>query len=167
MVDVRTKRALFWGWAVALFVVDQLVKLWTRQTLRLEESRALWPNVFEIRRANNEGVAFGMLQGKGVWMTPIAVAIAVGAALYVYRHPKESRWNHVAFGLLASGAIGNLFDRLVLGRVTDMFYFRLINFPIFNVADACITIATIMLMIGWWRESSEKKEPAPLTAEGK
>ena len=50
----------------------------------------------------------------------------------------------VAMGLLASGALGNLYDRLFDRRgVTDMFWFRAINFPVFNVADACITVATI------------------------
>ena len=127
---------------VLLLIVDQLVKAWVRGNLRLEESRAWWPGVFELRRTYNEGIAFGMLRGKGVWLTPVAVVIAVGAVWYVYRHPKESRWNHAAFGLLAAGAVGNLYDRVVMRQVTDMFWFRLIDFPVFNVADACITVAT-------------------------
>lgn len=155
--NLNLKRALFWTCFVAMFVVDQLVKAWTRNSLRLDETRPFpWPGVFEIRRANNTGIAFGQLEGRGIWLTPVAVIIAAGAVWYVYRHPKESRWNHAAFGLLASGAIGNLYDRLTSGKVTDMFWFRYINFPIFNVADACITIATVMLMIGWWKEATVK-----------
>ncbi|RYG21501.1 signal peptidase II [bacterium] len=137
---VAAKRALFWATLVGTLIVDQIVKAWTRNSLNLEQTLPVpWPGVFEIRRAYNEGIAFGMFQGKGVFLTPVAVVIAAGAIWYVYKHKKESRWNHVAFGLLASGALGNLYD--------------------FNVADACITIATIMLMIGWWKESA-KKEPA-------
>lgn len=144
-----------------MFIVDQAVKAWVRNNLRLEETRPFpWPGVLEIRHAKNTGIAFGQLEGKGVFLTPIAVVIAAGAVWYVYRHPKESRWNHAAFGLLASGAIGNLYDRLNGGEVTDMFWPRFITFPIFNVADACITVATIMLMIGWWREATTKKEEA-------
>lgn len=166
MNALSLKRALFWGSMVGLLVVDQAVKAWTRNTLRLEQSLPVpWPGVFEIRRANNTGIAFGQLEGRGVLLTPVAVVIAVGAAWYVYQHPKESRWNHVAFGLLASGALGNLYDRIVMKQVTDMFYFRAINFPIFNVADACITVATIMLMIGWWKEAASKKEEKPVKEE--
>jgi signal peptidase II len=160
---LAAKRALFWGSFVGLLIVDQWVKAWVRNNLRLEESRAWWPNVFELRRTYNEGIAFGLLSGKGVLLTPVAVIIAAGAVWYVYRHPKESRWNHVAFGLLASGAVGNLYDRVVMKQVTDMFFFRAINFPVFNVADACITVATIMLMIGWWRESMDKGKAATTT----
>lgn len=157
---VAVKRALFWATMIGTLIIDQAVKAWTRNSLNLEQTLPVpWPGVFEIRRAYNEGIAFGMFQGKGVFLTPVAVVIAAGAVWYVYQHKKESRWNHIAFGLLASGALGNLYDRLVLGQVTDMFWFRAINFPIFNVADACITVATIMLMIGWWKESA-KKEPA-------
>ena len=66
-------------------------------------------------------------------------------------------------GLLASGAIGNLYDRIVNGRVTDMFYFRSINFPVFNVADSCITVATILLILMWFSEAaraSQHRQPA-------
>jgi len=110
-----------------------------------------WPGVFEITLSYNKGVAFGMLQGFGVYMAPIAIVIAIITALYSYRNPKESMWVHVALSLIASGAVGNLYDRLVLGRVTDMFYFRLIDFPVFNVADSCITVGTAILLVrGLW-----------------
>jgi len=158
MTPTNLKRSLFWIAMISTLIIDQWVKLWTRNNLRIDQSLPGWPGVFEIRRANNSGIAFGQLEGKGVLLTPVAVIIAIGAGWYVYNHPKESRWNCVAFGLLASGALGNLYDRLVLKQVTDMFYFRYINFPIFNVADACITVATIMLMIGWWKESTKKEK---------
>ena len=164
--SLATKRALFWVSLVVTLGLDQWVKAWVRTNMRPDQSLAWWPNVFELRYAKNTGIAFGQLEGKGVLLTPIAVVIAIGAVAYVYRHPKESRWNHVAFGLLASGALGNLYDRIVAHEVTDMFFFRLINFPIFNVADACITVATIMLMIGWWREAGTKTADAPEGAIG-
>jgi signal peptidase II len=63
-------------------------------------------------------------------------------------------------GLLAAGALGNLFDRVAFGKVTDMFYFRAINFPVFNVADACITIAAGLLIYLWTVEALAKPKPA-------
>ncbi len=164
--SITGKRILFWFALVAMLVLDQWVKAWVRKNMVVDQSIAWWPNVFELRRANNTGIAFGQLEGKGVLLTPVAIFIALGAIIYIYRHPKESRWNHVAFGLLASGALGNLYDRVVAHQVTDMFFFRLINFPIFNVADACITVATIMLMIGWWREAAVKGSVSVKPQEG-
>ena len=150
------KRLLFWIALVLTLVLDQVVKAWVRGNMNEGQSIGWWPNVFELRFAYNTGIAWGQLEGKGVLLTPVALAITAGAVWYVYRHPEETRWNHVAFGLLASGAVGNLIDRIWVGKVTDMFYFRLINFPIFNIADACITVATIMLMIGWWGDAVKK-----------
>lgn len=127
---------------------DQLVKLWVRSVLVERASLdGPWPGVFEITLSYNKGVAFGMLQGFGVYMAPIAIAIAIATGIYSYRNAKESMWVHVSLSLIASGALGNLYDRLVLGHVTDMFYFRLIDFPVFNVADSCITVGTAILVV--------------------
>lgn len=131
---------------------DQIVKLWVRSALAEHQSmNGPWPGVFEITLSYNKGVAFGMLQGFGVYMAPIAIVIAVATGVYSYRNAKESMWVHVALSLVASGALGNLYDRLVLGRVTDMFYFRPIDFPVFNVADSCITVgAAILILRSLW-----------------
>ena len=166
------RRILFWVLLIGLLVLDQLVKAWSRNAADGFAGRTfatLWPGVFELRLTFNEGIAFGWLQNKGIFLAPVAVAIAVGAIWYNLTHPYESRWAHASAALLASGALGNLYDRVILHRVTDMFYFRLIDFPVFNVADACITIAACMLIISWIREAMhqqpivEKQDPAPET----
>ena len=162
MIDnPRTKRILFWCMFVGFILLDQMVKLLVRRTLVEGQSLAIpWPGKFEIELTFNQGIAFGKFQGKGTWFSPIAVLIAGGAVWHMIKHPEESRWNHMAYGLLSAGALGNMIDRLVFQRVTDMFYFKAINFPVFNVADSCITVATIMLILGWWFEASHKKVPA-------
>ncbi len=157
---------LFVWLSLGLLVIDQLVKLWARVAASGVEGRslvALWPNVFELKLVYNEGVAFGMMQGMGVLLTPVALAIAIGAGVYSFRHPKDPLGTHVTTALLASGAIGNLIDRLALGHVTDMFWFRLIDFPVFNVADICITFAAVLL--GWeaLRDFVSHKEEPPET----
>jgi signal peptidase II len=155
----RSRSWIFFIVLILMLVVDQLVKSWARHSMVEAGSIALpWPGVFELKLTYNEGVAFGFLQGAGRMLAPIAVAIAVGAGWYSIRHPKDSASSHIAMGLLAAGALGNLYDRLFNGRVTDMFYARIIDFPVFNVADACITVATCLLMIIWWREATKPKE---------
>ena len=139
---------LFGGLAVGLLILDQLTKYWARHAAEFTEGRtifALWPGVFELKLIYNKGIAFGMLQGGGILLAPIALIIAGAATYYSYRHPREARLIHITMALLVSGAIGNLIDRLAMGKVTDMFWIRIINFPVFNVADICITVAGFLL----------------------
>ena len=161
---LKKKQFIFWIVLILLTAVDQLVKHWARGALHQGEALPRpWPGVFEIELTFNQGIAFGFLQGKGIALTPIAVIISAGSIWYSLRHPDESTWNHVGFGLLAAGAVGNLIDRVVFNQVTDMFWFRKINFPVFNVADSCITVATIMLILGWWVEGMRRKPSTPET----
>ena len=123
-----------------------------------------WPGIFELTLTYNQGIAFGMFDGHGKFLSPIAIIIAAGATWYSLKHPDESWPSHLAMGLIGAGSIGNLIDRVWLGKVTDMFWFRLINFPVFNVADSCITVAVCILIIIWWREALKDKAQVPPTS---
>lgn len=125
---------------------------------------APWPGVFEFTLTYNKGIAFGLMQGMGVYMSPIAILIAVITAIYSYRNPRESLLTHLAVGMIGSGAIGNLIDRVWLGKVTDMFWFRLINFPVFNVADALISVGAVFMVLGTFLSKSAE-EPKPSADE--
>lgn len=129
---------------LALVGLDQVTKAWARAAASGVEGRVflpVWPNVFELKLVYNRGVAFGMAEGFGLWLAPLAVAIGIGAAIHSYRSADEGAWTHVTMAALAAGALGNVIDRLTLGHVVDLFYVRLIDFPVFNVADVCITFA--------------------------
>jgi signal peptidase II len=154
-------RWLFWGLFIGFVAIDQIVKHLARTNLDQREYFALWPNVFELTLTYNPGIAWGMFQGAGVLLSPVAVVIAIGAAIYSTRNPKESVWIHTAMGLLASGAVGNLIDRVWLGKVTDMFAIRAFDFPVFNIADVCISVAAGILVLRWGAESFKKPEPEP------
>ncbi|MHB8636943.1 MAG: signal peptidase II [Fimbriimonadaceae bacterium] len=155
---------MFWIIAILAIVLDQVIKAWARHTfadnLAVLHS-APFPGVFEFTLTYNEGIAFGMFQGHGVLLAPVAILMSVGSVWYSVRHPHDPALAHVAMGLLAAGALGNLYDRLAFGKVTDMFYFRAINFPVFNVADSCITIAAGLLIYLWSVEAMVKPKPAP------
>lgn len=133
---------------LALLVIDQVVKAWARDTFAVHESPGYpFPGFFELTLTYNQGIAFGLLQGLGVLFAPVALVIAGFAGWYCHRHPNEPRITHFALALLAAGAVGNLIDRVFLGKVTDMFWVRFIQFPVFNVADICITVGAILLGI--------------------
>jgi len=158
---------LFLGLSIGLLILDQVVKQWVQGAIpRGGSIHGLpLPGFFELTLQYNEGIAFGFLQGKGTLLSPIAVAIAGGTGWYSFKHPKEPILTHIAMALLAAGAVGNLYDRVVHGRVTDMFWFRKINFPVFNVADSCITIATILLIFTWFTAAEQSKSPQPAISE--
>lgn len=157
---------IFLAVLVATLVLDQAVKEWVRNAVVPFGSLGglPFPGVFEITLTYNQGIAFGLFQGAARFMTPVAIAIAGGATWYSAKHGHEGPMSHIAMGLLASGALGNLYDRIRFGKVTDMFWFRAINFPVFNVADACITIATILLIFTWWRDAAKESAKAPVKA---
>lgn len=152
-------RTLFWVLSISLLLLDQAVKVWARAAMAERGGIALpWPGVFELKLTYNQGVAFGMFQGFGVVLAPIAIGIAAFAAWYSWKHPDEAKITHVGLALLASGALGNLYDRIFHGKVTDLFWARIIDFPVFNVADICITFAAVILIIKWGKTSPNSQE---------
>lgn len=156
-MGVKSSRIFFWAIFLGTLGLDQIVKWLMRTNYGEGQSSTLIPGVLDLNLQFNKGIAFGKLQGYGVFLAPIAIVIAIGAAVYTYRHPKENGWGHFAMGLLASGALGNMVDRLVFGRVTDMFETRFMRFPVFNVADACITVAACILIVKWGFEGVHPK----------
>lgn len=159
----KTKKTWLHPWLflivfIAFIAIDQLVKAWARHTLLEYQSPGFpWPGVFEITLTYNAGIAFGKFQGAGVIFTPVALAIALLCGVFSFRNSKLSNLTHVSLGMLAAGAIGNLIDRLWFGKVTDMLWFRLIDFPVFNVADTCITISACLLILQFVFEGKPSK----------
>lgn len=151
---MKNNRNLFILITLGAVVLDQLVKAWVRHSLVTGQSADRpWPGVFEITLTYNKGIAFGMANGLGTLTIPIALLMAGFATFASLKHPEDSRMSHIAMACIAGGALGNAIDRAFLGQVTDMFWFRAINFPVFNVADSFITIAGILLALGWIKEA--------------
>jgi signal peptidase II len=135
---------------IALFVIaaDQLTKWWIRASLAPGES--LYDvGFFRIVYARNTGAAFGIFQGHPLVFTVVDfVGIAVFLALVLLLRSRwpwlGSMWVLAGIALLLGGTVGNLIDRLRLGRVTDFLDFKV--WPAFNVADSCITVGVIILI---------------------
>ena len=141
------------GFALISFILLILFDQWTKSlavaNLMNQEPFVIIKNVFQLRYLENRGAAFGMMQGQQTFFV-ISALIAVAVITYVYfKLPWEKRFHPLRAVVLfiAAGAVGNLIDRLVLGYVVDFFYFELIDFPIFNVADIYVTCATIILAL--------------------
>ena len=141
------------GFALISFILLILFDQWTKSlavaNLMNQEPFVIVKDVFQLRYLENRGAAFGMMQGQQTFFV-ISALIAVAVITYVYfKLPWEKRFHPLRAVVLfiAAGAVGNLIDRLVLGYVVDFFYFELIDFPIFNVADIYVTCATVILAL--------------------
>lgn len=124
----------------------------TKMLIRKYEANLPIPiidNVLEISYLENKGAAFGMLQGKQLLFSIIFVVVIIGIILFLLKIPAEKKYRklHIVLSFILAGAIGNTIDRFVKKSVTDFIYFKLINFPLFNVADIFITCCTILLVI--------------------
>ncbi len=131
-----------------LTLIDQLTKYAAENSLR-NSSIAVIPGVFELHYLQNRGAAFGILQNRQWIFVVFALAITVGAALLYPRIKKQHRYTplRLVCCLMASGAVGNMIDRLFRGYVVDFLYVSLIDFPVFNVADIYVTCGCLLLLV--------------------
>ena len=131
---------------VGLIGVDQIVKGWSVQHLKDQSAIVLWPGVFELSYVENRGAAFGMLEGQIGLFTVLTLTVIL-ALIFVYFRllPERKFWlTRVCCVGVMAGAVGNLIDRICLRYVVDMFYFKLIDFPVFNVADCYVVVGVFL-----------------------
>jgi len=153
-------RKTYWLYIVAVIIVvlDQYTKWLVISNIPYGGFWSPWEWLTPYARIvhwSNTGVAFGMLQG----MNPVFIILAfVVAGMIVFYYPKllkEDLLLKLALMLELGEAIGNLVDRIRFGHVID--FISVGNFPVFNVADSCITIGVIILLIGVWVQEKRDK----------
>lgn len=149
MNSLLKRYGIFGILVVLLVALDQWTKRLALLNLRGNGPFVILDGVFELLYSENRGAAFGILQGKHGFFFLVAAAVLIVVLLFLAKLPEEKRY-HPLFGcmvLLASGAVGNMIDRAVRGYVVDFFYFSLIDFPIFNVADCYVVVAAVLLIL--------------------
>lgn len=132
---------------VLLVAFDQWTKLLAVRHLMGQAAVPILDGVFELHYLENRGAAFGILQGqKGIFLLCTALVLVV-LAFYYNRMPVTGRFRllRLVGVLLSAGAVGNLIDRMQHSYVVDFLYFKLIDFPIFNVADCYVTVGAVLL----------------------
>lgn len=134
---------------IILIGIDQGSKLWVRMVLANRDPIIIIPKVLNLQYQTNTGAAWSIMSGKGDFLK-IFTIIILAVILYLYfKIPEGRRYN--ALKLLAvfivAGAVGNLIDRFYLGYVVDFIYFEIINFPLFNFADSCLTVSSVLLFL--------------------
>lgn len=134
--------------SIILIFLDQFTKLLAVKHLKEQNAFVILENVFELRYLENRGAAFGIMQGQKLFFIVFTSIALVGITwFYLKMIPSDKKYFflEIISILLFSGAIGNLIDRIRLNYVIDFFYFKLIDFPIFNVADIYVTVAAFAM----------------------
>nr|WP_161936345.1 signal peptidase II [Pseudomonas syringae] len=150
---------LAWLWLTVLIVViDQASKYYFENALSLYQQIVVIPDIFSWTLAYNTGAAFSFLADGAGWQRWLfaLIAIVVSAVLVVWlkRLGRDDTWLAIALALVLGGALGNLYDRIVLGHVIDFILVHWENrwyFPAFNVADSAITVGAIMLALDMFK----------------
>ena len=126
-------------------IVDRLTKYILFRNLSEGESVRVVPGLFHITLVLNSGAAFGLFKGRSVFFTISSVLIIAFICFYIWHGGCKDLLTLTALGLILGGAVGNLIDRVVFGYVIDFLDFRI--WPVFNIADASITIGAFILAI--------------------
>jgi signal peptidase II len=165
-------RALSLVIAAAIFALDRVTKLWIEGTVSLWDSYHVIPGFFNIVHTKNKGAAFGMFaETDSPFRTALLIAVSVSVLLfiiYVLLRPGKtgfsaSRLTTLGLALVMGGALGNIYDRVLHGEVTDFleFYSGSWRFAAFNIADSAISIGAGLLILDMWK--TRKQTDAPQT----
>lgn len=140
-------RVLFFACAALGLVADRASKRAIEAVLAPGQSMPFLPGILDFQLVYNTGAAWGMLDGALAFFLVIALGVTAAAVVYLFRYEHHRSYEVVALSLVVAGALGNLYDRLVYGRVTDFLHTLFVDFPVFNVADSCITVGIVLLAI--------------------
>ena len=152
----RTRKYVLFGvFAAVSIALDQWTKVLAREVLRPLDPyhpKVVIDGFFKLRYSENRGVAFGMLQemtGGRIVLTLMAVGAFALVLYYLRKSEPQATRLHVALGLVGGGAIGNLIDRMIYGRVTDFIVWHVKDheWPAFNIADAALCIGVGLMVL--------------------
>lgn len=134
------------GIILILTICDQLLKSWVASSIVLGGSKQLIPGIIELTNLRNSGAAWSIFEGQQTFFTIITIIAIIVVGYFIWQYRKNVSML-IGLSLIMAGTIGNFIDRLRQGYVVDMFETTFINFPIFNIADMCLTIGVIWLII--------------------
>jgi signal peptidase II len=139
--------------ALVVLLLDRLTKWLVVRNIALDDSISIIPGLFRLTHLENPGAAFSLFAEssspfKNVLLVAISVAALVVVALLLWMRRSDFNATTVALSLILGGALGNLWDRLSDGKVTDFldFYLGVHHWPPFNVADSAIVVGALLLM---------------------
>jgi len=158
---------IFTAVGIATIAFDQITKYWARAVLPVDDrgygiAVPVIQNFFDWRLSYNKGSAFGLFDSIGgarVFLTIVGI-IAVGAIVWMVKQARDDQTRlNWALGLVAGGAIGNIYDRVMFGEVTDFVVWKYYDtqWPTFNIADVALVVGVGLLFLDFGKEAVDKK----------
>jgi len=153
--------------AIAVVVLDRATKWAIVQTITLDDAINIIPGLFRLTHLENTGAAFSLFaDSTSPFKTMLLIAFSLGALAVVsfllWKERAIFNAGTLALSLILGGAVGNLWDRLTDGKVTDFldFYIGIHHWPPFNIADSAIVVGALLLLMRMLRTNQPRQTPA-------
>ena len=167
--DDGLRPAFFYSTVLLVFLGDQASKAMIQQRMSFYSTRPIIGDKFELYLTQNHGGAWGVLPSGNLLFVVFALIASVALIFAYHKLARRDVLIGASFSLALGGALGNLLDRIRYGYVVDFFYAKIINWPVFNVADSAISVGIVLLLWHYirsmWLESKEKAPVFPTTKE--
>lgn len=170
------KNRLFWIVAAIGLILDQLTKYLVVQSFKIGDTLPVWPGIFHLTHVRNPGAAFSILRG-APWLPWLSLAVSLGLIAFAWFGSNLNPFEQIGWGFILAGAMGNGIDRFIYTCIedgkavacvvdfllfpivkvpvlVDFKYFSFQTFPVFNVADVCINIGIVCLLIASLRPTA-------------
>ena len=155
---------LVWLAIIGAWGIDRVLKVLVQTNFMPGETVKVIPKVFHLTYVLNPGAAFGLMAGR-TWIFVVTAVLVLGGVIYgQFRIPREEWITRLAIGMIGGGAMGNLYDRLTIGRVVDYLDFQIWPY-VFNFADSMIVIGVGLLMLAIYREEKAQGKSSPEVPE--
>jgi len=143
---------------IAVVAFDQVTKTIVKQAMTLGESIPVIGDAVRITFVENDGIAFGLHVKNAVIFTAISILACILIMVYLWKQRKEGAWLKASLVLVLGGAIGNVIDRVLFGKVVDFIDvgYKTLRWPVFNVADSAVVIGMGIMIVLMIREEKSK-----------
>ena len=151
---MRLRQGCRGAWiALLAALADRLTKA---AVVKLARPGPLIPGIVNLRPVENRGMAFSMLSGQQLALTIFTAALIMALIGCLIARPDASRLARAGLWMIVGGGLGNLYDRLTAGGVTDFLELAFVRFAVFNVADVCICAGAALVVLGVWLEERKR-----------
>lgn len=144
--------------SLVILLIDQWTKHLTVQNIPLYSTKEFLPGFLSFTYIQNTGAAYSILEGKMVFFYIVTIMV-VGAIVYsLQKYGKKQPLFSVALAFILGGALGNFIDRILFQFVIDMIKLEFVSFPIFNIADAALTVGVLLMILHIFMEEKQEKK---------
>lgn len=137
---------LLWLTIAGIWIIDRVLKVLIQGNFVPGESVIVIPKFFHLTYVLNPGAAFGLLPGRSWFFILTALLVTAGIIYAQFKIPREDWLTRLSLGLIGGGALGNLYDRVFIGKVVDYLDFQIWTF-VFNFADTAIVVGVGLLLL--------------------